>query len=57
MKHMKTMSKPGVPASASILQWFWPIGNQKKGPGNAYLAAYIDQLFFSNGSIDPEDID
>lgn len=56
MKHVKTMSKPGLPATASILNWFWPIGNQKKGAANGDLAAYIAALFATNGSIDPEDI-
>jgi hypothetical protein len=49
MKHMKALSKKAAPARASILQVFFNMIGKPQ--------AYVDLLWESDDSVDPEDLD
>jgi hypothetical protein len=51
MKHVKTITVREMPARALILNWFGPGGEAK-----AQKQAYVNDLWFSRGTIDYEEI-
>jgi len=55
MKHVRKISK-NAPVTAWWFGWFTKLGELKGGGANSAKAAYINQLWFTNGSLDPRDV-
>jgi hypothetical protein len=55
MKHVRKISK-SAPAQAWWFGWFTKFGELKSGGPASAKANYLNQLFFTNGTLDPRDV-
>ena len=55
MKHVRRVTK-NMPTKAYWWQWFGKSGTLKTGGASSLLAAYINALWFTDGTLDPRDV-